>query len=203
MRAMLRTTVATLAIAFVLGAALWQSTDGLRAFTTEGIRRLSVMEQPRAVPAVRLIDMRGRELTLADEIGRVVVVEFIYTTCPTICVALGESFAKLRDQIPTAGLANEVRLISISFDLRDNPEALRDYAQVHGADGRLWITARPENEQAQRALLKAFGVTVIPDGAGGFVHNTALHVVERRGRLVAIFDIGEEAQVLAAIRGQE
>jgi protein SCO1 len=203
MRGMLRTTVATMAIALVLGAALWQGTDGLRAFTTEGMRRLSVMEQPRPVPAVRLVDMRGRELTLADEIGRVVVVEFIYTTCPTICVALGESFARLRDQIRTAGLANRVRLISISFDLRDSPEALRDYAQAHGADGRLWVTARPENEQALRALLKTFGVTVIPDGDGGFVHNAALHVVERQGRLVAIFDIGEEAQVLAWIRGQE
>ena len=149
-----------------------------------------------------MIDMHGRDLTLADEIGRVVVVEFIYTTCPTICVALGESFAKLRDQIQTAGLANRVRLISISFDLRDSPDALRDYAQVHGADGGLWTTARPETEQALNALLKIFGITVVPDGAGGFVHNVALHVVDRQGRLVAIFDIGEEAKVLAAIRGQ-
>ena len=71
-----------------------------------------------------------------------------------------------------------------------------------GGLGGLRITARPEDERALRALLKAFGITVVPDGFGGFVHNAALHVVDRRGRLVAIFDIGEEAQVLAAIRGQ-
>jgi protein SCO1 len=52
-------------------------------------------------------------------------------------------------------------------------------------------------------LLKAFGVTVIPDGAGGFVHNAALHVVDRQGRLIAIFDIGEELQVFAAVRRQQ
>jgi protein SCO1/2 len=200
---MLRTAVATLVIAFALGAALWQSTDGLSAFTTEGARRLSVAEQPRSVPDVHLVDMRGRELTLADEIGRTVVVEFIYTTCPTICTALGESFANLQTGINRAGLAHQIRLISISFDLaRDGPEALTDYAAAHGVDERVWITARPENEQALGALLKIFGVTVIPDGAGGFVHNAALHVVDRQGRLIAIFDIGEEAQVLAAIRGQ-
>jgi protein SCO1 len=199
---MLRTTVATLVFAFSLGAVLWQGTDGLRAFTTEGVRRLSVMKQPRSLPEVRLIDMQGRELALGDETGRAVVVEFIYATCPTICVSLGESFANLRDRIREAGLTDRVRLISITFDLRDNLEALRDYAEAHGADGHLWITARPENEQALRALLTTFGVTVIPDGAGGFVHNVALHVVDQRGRLVAIFDIGEEAQVLAAIRGQ-
>jgi protein SCO1 len=199
---MLRTAVAALAIALVWSAALWQGTDGLRAFTAEGARRLSIIEHPRPVPAVRLIDMRGRELMLEDDLGRVVVVEFIYTTCPTICFALGASFAKLRDQIRTAGLADRVRLISISFDLRDSPEALGDYAQVHGADGGLWITARPEDERALRALLRTFGVTVIPDGFGGFVHNAALHVIDQQGRLVAIFDIGEEVRVLAAIRGQ-
>lgn len=199
---MLRTSIAALCVACVLGAALWQGTSHLKAFTTEGARRLSVVEQPRPLPAVRLIDMRGREMSLADEVGRAVVVEFIYTTCPTICSALGESFSKLRDRVRAAGLSDQVRLMSISFDLvRDGPEALRSYAQLHGADGHLWITARPDNEQALRALLRAFGVTVIPDGSGGFVHNGALHVIGRQGKLIAIFDIGEEAQVFAAIRG--
>ena len=49
---------------------------------TEGPRRPSVIEQPRPLPAVRLIDLQGRQLTLAGEIGRAVVVEFIYATCP-------------------------------------------------------------------------------------------------------------------------
>jgi protein SCO1/2 len=156
------------------------------------------------MPDVRLIDMRGQELKLADENGQAVVVEFIYTTCPTLCTALGESFAKLQDAINAAGLANRARLVSISFDLsRNGPEALRDYAEAHGADGRLWITARPENEQALHALLEAFGVIVIPDGAGGFVHNAALHLVDGQGRLKAIFDVGNEAQVLAAIRREQ
>jgi protein SCO1/2 len=201
---MLRTAAVALVIALLGSVALWQGTDGLRAFTTEGARRLSVLKQPRPVPDARLVDMRGQAMTLADEDGRAIIVEFIYATCPTLCISLGESFAKLRNEIITAGLSDRTRLISISFDLaRDGPEALRDYADAHGADGRLWITARPENEQALQALLKVFGVTVIPDGAGGFVHNAALHVVDRQGRLEAIFDIGEEARALAAVRRQQ
>jgi protein SCO1 len=201
---MLRTAVAVLVTVLMGGAVLWHGTDGFKAFTTEGARRLAVLEQPRTMPDVRLIDMRGQELQLADENGRAVVVEFIYTTCPTLCTALGESFAKLQDAIKAAGLANRVRLVSISFDpARDGLEALKDYAEAHGADGRLWVTARPENELALHALLEAFGVIVIPDGAGGFVHNAALHVVDRQGRLKAIFDVGNEAQVLAAVRREQ
>ena len=200
----MRTAVATLVIAVVAGAALWQATDGLRAFTTEGARRLAVLEQPRPVPDVRLIDVRGREQASTDENGRAVVVEFIYATCPTICTALGESFARLRSDIDAAGLADRFRLISISFDLaRDGPEALRDYAEAHGADGRVWTVARPENELALHSLLKVFDVIVIPDGAGGFVHNAALHVIGQNGKLKAIFSIGEEARVLATAREEE
>jgi protein SCO1/2 len=36
--------------------------------------------------------------------------------------------------------------------------------------------------------MRAFGVTVIPDGLGGFVHNAAIAVVDPEGRLVAIMD---------------
>jgi protein SCO1/2 len=201
---MLRTAVAALVIACAGSAALWHETDGFRAFTAEGARRLSILEQPRPVPNVRLIDMQGRELTLAEDIGRAVVVEFIYTTCPTLCVTLGESFAKLQDTIRTTGLSDRVRLVSISFDLvHDGPQALMDYAKAHGADGRVWIAARPESEQGLRALLQAFGVIVIPDGGGGFVHNAALHVIDRKGRLKMILDVGDEAQVLAAVRSEE
>jgi protein SCO1/2 len=142
---MLRTGVAALALASVLSAALWQGTSSFRAFTTEGVRRLSVTEQPRSLPNVRLIDMQGRELTLAAEIGRAVVVEFIYTTCPTICVALGESFAKLQDQIWAAGLADRIRLISIK---------LRSFARWTGSAQRLcaspWRGRTPLDHGAPR-----------------------------------------------------
>src|SRR6516165_5497530 len=56
---MLRTAFATLVVVFVFGAVLWEGTDGLRAFTAEGARRLSVTEQPRPVPAVRLNRSEG------------------------------------------------------------------------------------------------------------------------------------------------
>jgi protein SCO1/2 len=194
---MLRTAVSALAATLIGSAALWNGTHGLRAFTAEGARRISVLEQPRPAADIRLLDMRGQVLTLADEDGRASVVEFIYATCPTICTALGESFAKLQDEIQAAGLSHRIRLISISFDLaRDGPETLKDYADAHSADGRIWVTARPTSKAALAALLKAFGVIVIPDGGGGFVHNAALHVVDRHGNVEAIFDIGEEAQVL-------
>jgi protein SCO1/2 len=58
---------------------------------------------------------------------------------------------------------------------------------------------RRNHPAALRALLDTFGVVVIPDGMGGFVHNAAIHLVDEEGRLGAIYDLGEERAVLAAL----
>jgi protein SCO1/2 len=53
-------------------------------------------------------------------------------------------------------------------------------------------------------LLSAYGVTVIPDRAGGFVHNAALHIIAPDGRLTAILDMddldGAEKAIGRALR---
>lgn len=132
------------------------------------------------------------------------MVEFVYTTCPSICQSAGADMARLRDRLAGAGLADRVRLVSLSFDPEtDTPELLADYGARHGADGRLWTVARPDPADLP-ALLAAYGVRVIPDGWGGWTHNAALHVVGPDGRLRAILDIddldGAEAAIRAALR---
>jgi protein SCO1/2 len=130
-----------------------------------------------------------------------VVVEFIYTRCPLVCTSLGDAFAQLQGLVDKAGLRDRVKLVSISFDPADDEERMSDYARIHGADGVRWIIAKPKNPEELPTLLKSFGVIVIPDGEGGFVHNAALHVVGPDRRLTAIFDLGENKAVLEALAG--
>jgi protein SCO1/2 len=197
---MLRTAVAATFVAIAGVLTLSSATNGFRAFTTEGARRLAVLDAPRAIGGVPLIDMNGQLFVLQGERGKFVLVEFIYTSCPTVCAALGDAFAALSDEIAFRGLSQRVRMVSISFDLaRDVPEALRDYAAAHTADGRVWTVARPRDEATLRSLLDAFGVVVIPDGMGGFVHNAAIHLVDEEGRLSAIYDLSEKRAVLARL----
>lgn len=182
--------------------ALWWGTDGLRAFTEEGARRLNVAVKRPVVPAMTLEDMYGQrvELVGATEASRkLTIVEFIYTTCPTICQTAGTDYAQLRDEIALAGVGDHVRLISVSFDpLRDKPEQMRLYGENHGADGHLWTVARPKAE-ALAELKKTFGLRVIRDGWGGYQHNAALHFVDRKGRLVEIRDTDDVAGAFRAI----
>jgi protein SCO1/2 len=197
---MLRTAIAASVVAITGVLALSIGTDGFRAFTAEGARRLAVLRAPRAIPTDPLIDMNGRVILLRGQPGETVLVEFIYTSCPTICTALGDAFASLSNDFTSHGLSGRVRMVSVTFDLaRDALPELRDYAALHGADGRVWTIARPRDEAALHILLEAFGVVVVPDGHGGFVHNAAIHLVNDKGRLSAIYDLGEEGAVFAAV----
>ncbi|MDN5925463.1 MAG: SCO family protein [Hyphomicrobiales bacterium] len=183
--------VASLAVLLAGGAVLWQATDGFAALTTERARRLSALTDMPAVPAFPVETMTGERLLLPPQDRKATVVEFIYTNCPTICQAAGAEMARLRDRLANEPFAGRVRLVSLSFDpTRDTPGQMAEYGRWHGADGPIWTVARPEDD-ALPALLEAYGVTVIPDRAGGFTHNAALHVVSPDGRLTAILDMDD------------
>lgn len=199
-RPAVRTVVASLAVVLAGAGVFWSATDGLEAFTAEAARRHAILKDARPVPALSVVASDGRAVGLIDPDGRPVLIEFIYTSCPTICTALGEEFLRIQTAISQKGLKGRVRLLSISFDLaRDAPAALAEYGKLHGADPDIWTVARPRSEGELRDVLDVFGVTVVPDGEGELVHNAAIHYVNGRGRLVRIFDLGEVQSVISQI----
>lgn len=169
------------------GLAVGLQTRGLRAFTADAARRLDVVRAPRPVPPVAVVDQMGRVGPLLVRDGRICVVDFIYMSCPTLCVELGEQFQQLQAAIQRRALSRRVGLCSISFDLdRDHVPELADYAARHRADPRLWRIVRPLREDGLVRVLDVFDVVVLPDGFGGFVHNAALHVVDAQAHLIDI-----------------
>lgn len=172
--------------------ALWAATDGFEALTEEGARRFDVAHNPRPVPVFELEAMSGQTMQLPHSpVGNVSLVEFIYTTCPTICQTAGGEFSRLRDRLAEAGLQAAVRMVSVSFDPeRDDPDAMRSYAELHGARGDPWTIARVARPDLDD-LKQTFGIRVIADEWGGYQHNAAIHVIDAAGRLVAIHDIDD------------
>ena len=195
---MFKTAVAS---TFVLLAAIcifWIETDGFTAFTVESARRADVVRKPRTVPVVSLQSSNGEVVDLHDGGSQPTLVEFIYASCPTLCLALGEDFYRLQEKITHNPRHSGVRLLSISFDLeRDTLALLDDYAKTHGARSSTWKIVRPRSEVELRSLLDVFGIVVKDDGTGGFVHNAAIHLIDARGRLVKIGDIGQGLLLLS------
>lgn len=188
----MRTALASalvLALSFV--ATAWMTIGG-RAFTAEQGRRLQVEAHQPLVPQTPLIDATGEERVLRDWIrddGRSWIITFIYTRCPALCTVLGTQYQQTQAELRRQDRAGDVALLTISFDPRDDVPALADYALRMGADPTIWHFARVADAADLAALLRFFGVVVIPDGFGGFQHNSALLWVDPSGRLTRITDI--------------
>lgn len=198
---MLRTALACVVLALGAGFGADWLTHGFQVWTAEGARRLEVLQQPIAAPAVRIEGPEVAERDLRQLLagnGHVTIVDFVYTHCESLCLALGNSFqqmqAALRAEPDDAG----VRLLSISFDPgRDTVQRLRWYATTAmKADPALWRFVRVTDASDLQRLLDRFQVVVVPDGRGDFQHNGALLVVDAQGRLVRIFDLAEQQLAL-------
>lgn len=104
-----------------------------------------------------LTDQAGRALKLkTDVIGdRLVVVDFVYTTCTTVCPVLTALLASVQKELGNPA-ADDLRLVSITVDpARDTPSRLKEYANKHGAQpGWLWLTG-PTGRVNE--VLKGFG----------------------------------------------
>ncbi len=183
-------------------AGIWLATNGLQALTDESAKRLRIKREHPQLPAFVLQNMNGQEITIGGTLGQntsVTLVEFIYTTCPTICKTAGSSYGQLRDRVEQAGLAPTVRMLSVSFDPQnDTIENLKSYAELHKAAGDIWTIARINAVDIER-IKRNFGLRILEDEIWGYQHNTAIHMINANGQLSDIYDIDDIDSVFAAL----
>ena len=87
-------------------------------------------EHAYQIPPVKLTRQDGTELVFPQALddGRAVVMNFVFTTCNSICPMLSHTFQQVQTKLGNA--INKVHLVSISIDPeQDTPEQLRSYAK--------------------------------------------------------------------------
>jgi cytochrome oxidase Cu insertion factor (SCO1/SenC/PrrC family) len=109
-----------------------------------------------SVPDLSLFDQQGRKVHFYSDLvkGKTVAINFIFTTCTTICPPLGATFAKMQKLLGDR-LGKDVYLISITVDpVTDTPERLRAWGEKFGAkEGWTFVTgAKPEMDKLLKAL---------------------------------------------------
>lgn len=178
---------------------VWTATDGGEAWTAESARKVSIIHNPIKLPSIQ-IDASTSDVELLTEFEKpILVFNFIYTNCPTVCNALGAQFNALQNQIIGEGLEGKVQLLSITFDNQhDDLGQLRSYLDRFEA-GHGWDAIRIEDEQELQQLLNTLGVIVIPDKTVGFIHNAAFYIAHK-GLVVNILDLEEQQLLLDSIK---
>ena len=199
-----------LLVAFAWG--LHRITSGFEVWTFEGRRQVQLQSGIVQAPVVTLRGVDGQTTVLWNGAGAApaaYLVDFIYTRCPSICLALGSEYQQMQRQLAREDggrstgtpVSDGVHLVSLSFDIaHDDPQQLARYAGRLGADPRWWTMAVPATMDDAQTLLRGLGVVAVPDGQGGFVHNGAIHLLDGRGQLRGLFALDAWPQALAAAR---
>src|SRR4051812_44034298 len=110
------------------------------------------------IPDVALVDQDGKPVHFYSDLvqGKVVLMNFIFTSCTTICPPMGATFAKVQKLLGERA-GRDVHLISVSVDPgTDTPQRLTAWRQkLGGGPGGTLVTG--DKESVPR-LLKALGV---------------------------------------------
>ena len=199
---MKRTMLATLV---VLAATLFcghATTHGFRALTSDKARQVEYTTTPVMIPDIQLVDNRNRIVPLRSAVGEKpwTVVALLYTQCTTLCLLTASGESWLQANLRAKGLDAHVGLLTISFDpARDTPEALAAYARRVKAKPGQWTIATVASHRDLDRLLDAFGIVVLPGEDGELIHNAALFLVDREGRIFDAYDPDAADQVLALL----
>lgn len=135
--------------------------------------------------ATALTDQDGRPLRMADFYGKLVILSFFFTSCPSVCPRGAQALSEVQRRLPNA-LQERVRFLSLSVDPEnDTPDALKRFALANGADLTRWSFARAEPADTP-ALLTELGA-FDPRASGQATpssHATAVYLFDTDGQLM-------------------
>lgn len=160
---------------------------------------LNGKEADHQVPDFSLLDQEGRTANNMDWKGRIQVVDFFFTHCPSICPKMTNSLKKVQQSFKV----DEIQLSSFSVDPeRDSSAQLQWYADKFGINTSNWKLLTGDKREIYRLARNGF-MLVATDGDGGpndFIHSEKLVLVDKQKRIRGYYNGTDEKEVATLIR---
>lgn len=156
--------------------------DRLNQVTTSGGEKSDLLTIAKA-PSFSLIDQNGTKISDKNYKGKVYVVEFFFTTCPSICPIMNNNMKFIQDAFKSNtnfGIAS----ITINPE-NDTPEVLKKHAEQIGAKGINWHFLTGDKDEIFEIANKGFNLYVgkNPKVNGGFEHSGMFALIDKEGNI--------------------
>ncbi|WP_457611526.1 SCO family protein [Lutibacter sp.] len=140
------------------------------------------------VPPFEFTNQEGKLISNSFYKDKVYVVEFFFTTCPTICPKMNENMVKIQNKFYGN---NEFGIASFSINpTHDTPKILKEYAKSHGATLKNWNFLTGNQDKIYE--LANTGFTLFAgensDAEGGFEHSGMFALVDKQGNIRSRLD---------------
>ncbi|MEZ4791609.1 MAG: SCO family protein [Flavobacteriales bacterium] len=142
-----------------------------------------------------LTDQFGGHFTMADVGHRIIVADFFFTTCATICPKMTTQMVRVQE-----AYKDEDRLLLLSHSVTpemDSVPVLAAYAELHRADPERWRFLTGDRRQIYALARKSY-FAAIDEGDGGpddFVHTENFVLVDPQRRIRGFYDGTSAADV--------
>jgi protein SCO1 len=131
-------------------------------------------------PDFILLDQDGKPFASKSLRGKVVALDFIFTTCIDVCPLFTANFAQLQKTLKSRQRA-DFFIVSITTDPEvDSPKVLKSYAQRYRADFATWAFLTGTEAELKK-VWNGFGIRVIPKGRGLVQHTSLTTVIDPQG----------------------
>lgn len=147
----------------------------------EPLSYLEIDGEKKKAPDFRFVNQEGDTITNEDYKGKVYLVEFFFTTCPTICPIMNKNLLEIQDEFENR---KDFGIASFTIDpTHDTPQVLAEYAEDYDITNPNWNLMTGDREKIYALANKGFGLYAgeDTDAAGGFAHQGMFALVDQEG----------------------
>ncbi|RXJ52802.1 SCO family protein [Gelidibacter gilvus] len=150
---------------------------------------IEINEVRKKVPEFSFTDQNGNTVSNKDYEGKVYVLEFFFTTCPSICPKMNANMVEIQNVF-----SNEKDFGIASFSITphiDTPEVLKTYADSNGITSPNWHLMTGDVDEIYKLANEGFYLYTAKDESvdGGFEHSGNFALIDKNGFIRSRSDV--------------
>src|SRR5690606_12215725 len=142
---------------------------------------IEINGEAKKVPAFSFINQDGKMISNEDYLGKVYIVEFFFSTCPTICPRMNSNLVQIQNEFKDF---EDFGVASFTINPEyDTPEILKQYAEKYGITNPNWHLLTGDKNTIYKLSNEGFNLYTAEeeDVAGGFEHSGNFALIDKNG----------------------
>ena len=134
-------------------------------------------------PGFSLTNQHNQTITNETLLGKVYVLEFFFSTCPTICPIMNRNLVDVEKKLADH---NGFGIVSVTINPKyDTPEILKKHSEHLGITSENWHFLTSESQDEIHKLARKFNMYVGEnlDAPGGFEHSGLFALIDKEGKI--------------------
>lgn len=143
------------------------------------------------IPPFTFTNQEGKQVNNKTYRGKMWIVEFFFTTCPTICPIMNNQLKRLHKKL-SPEINKELQFLSFSIDpIHDQPKVLKKYQTKHHINYTNWDFLSGNEVETHRLGIQNFLTFAGKDAesAGGYAHSGSFTLVDAQGHVRGVYSV--------------